>query len=158
MKKVYSKELGMSVYVDPVTREQIGGGLFDSIFSAAAKQTAKQTAKQLATETRKKSASAALDTGSKKLGEKVGQYVAEKTAPRPKDKGRSPTKIPVTPVTKPGALIKEIKKYSRSSAPRDTASEVGKILGKGKKKKKIKAFAQGRNPKDKVQRRINRLL
>ena len=154
MKKVYSKELGMSVYVDPVTREQIGGGLFDSIFSAAAKQTAKQ----LATETIKKSASAALDTGSKKLGEKVGQYVAEKIAPGPKVKGRSPTKIPVTPVTKPGALIKEIKKYSRSSAPRDIASEVGKILGKGKKKKKIKAFAQGRSPKDKVQRRINRLL
>ena len=152
MKKVYSKELGMSVYVDPVTREQIGGGLFDSIFSAAAKQTAKQ----LATETIKKSASAALDTGSKKLGEKVGQYVAEKIAPGPKVKGRSPTKIPVTPVTpvtKPGALIKEIKKYSRSSAPRDTASEVGKILGKGKKKKKSRPL-----PKGEVQRRINRLL
>ena len=54
---MYSNELGISVYVDPVTREQvedpwskalqIGGGLFDSIFSAAGKQTAKQLATEI---------------------------------------------------------------------------------------------------------------
>ena len=145
MKKVYSKELGVYVSVDPVTRMQQGEGLFDSIFSAAAKQTAKQLAK----ETIKKSASAALDTGSKKLGEKVGQYVADKIAP---------TKTPVTPVTpvtqtaKPGALIKEIKRHAAQHV--DIASEIGKILGKGNNALPRAATPKIRN----IRRRINRLL
>ena len=148
MKKVYSKELGVYVSVDPVTRMQQGEGLFDSIFSAAAKQTAKQLAK----ETIKKSASAALDTGSKKLGEKVGQYVADKIAP---------TKTPVTPVApvtqtaKPGALIKEIKRHAaQNTSDRNVASEIGKILGKGKNALPRAATPKIRN----IRRRINRLL
>ena len=52
MKKVYNKELGIHVTIDPITREQVGSGLFDTIFS--------QTAKQIAAETIKKSATAAL--------------------------------------------------------------------------------------------------
>ena len=156
MKKVYSKELGVYVSVDPVTRMQQGEGLFDSIFSAAAKQTAKQLAK----ETIQKSASAALDTGSKKLGEKVGQYVAEKITPT---KTSVTPVTPVTPVTqaaKPGALIKEIKKYAAQNvtqhdAPRDIASEIGKILGKGKKN----ALSRAATPEMRnIRRRINRLL
>ena len=142
MKKVYSKELGVYVSVDPVTRMQQGEGLFDSIFSAAAKQTAKQLAK----ETIKKSASAALDTGSKKLGEKVGQYVADKIAP---------TKTPVTRTAKPGALIKEIKRHAaQNTSDRNVASEIGKILGKGKNALPRAATPKIRN----IRRRINRLL
>ena len=80
LKKVYDKEKGIYVYINP----QTGAGIFDTLFSAAAKATAKK-----AIETAGK---AALESGSKKVGDIIGRKAVEKavqlTSPKAVSKPR----------------------------------------------------------------------
>ena len=128
MKRVYDKDNGIYVWIDPVTREQTGEGIFD-VFSKIGSKIASAGAKKLVKETAKKVATSAIDSGAKALGQYAGQKVVEKiTKPKePKEPKEPATPKPVSP----GQFIKETMKKQKPD-------EILSILGKGVDKRILK--------------------
>lgn len=133
-KKVYDKNKGIFIYVDPWTGEEMnqihGSGIFDTLVSLGQKVFSSSAANigKKALETVGKQA---LESGTKRIGTEVGNLAADKMIGTLKKKAES--KQNIKPV---GELItKELKKLN-SNSPSDVNIRINKLLsGSGRSTK-----------------------